>query len=179
MENLLELLRLRRSTRVFKDTHISPELVEMLMRAALMAPTSKRSNSWEFVLVDEPETLKALAVCKKHGSQFLDKAPLAVVVLGYTTRSDVWVEDASIAAILLQLEAEDLGLGSCWIQVRERQAPDGTPSEAYVRDVLGIPSHLGVLAIIAVGVKGEEKAPFDESKLKWEKVHLNGYGQQG
>jgi len=178
MENLLELLRLRRSTRVFKDTQISPELVEMLMQAALMAPSSKRSNPWEFVLVDEPATIQALAACKKHGSQFLEKAPLAVVVLADPSRSDVWVEDASIAAILLQLEAEDLGLGSCWIQVRLRQTADGDDAEAYVRKVLNVPDHLSVLAIIAVGVKAEERKPFDESKMQWEKVHLNGYGHE-
>ncbi len=176
MENLLELLRLRRSTRVFKDTQITPELVEMIMHAALMSPSSKRTKPWEFVLVDEAATLHALAACKKLGSQFLEKAPLAVVVLADPTRSDVWVEDASIAAILLQLEAEDLGLGSCWIQIRLRQTAEGVDSEAYVRKVLNVPDHLRVLSIIALGVKGEAREPFDESKLQWEKVHLNGYG---
>lgn len=176
MDNLLELLRLRRSTRVFKDTQITPELVEMLMQAALMSPSSKRTNPWEFVLVDEPSTLKALAACKKHGSQFLEKAPLAVVVLADPARSDVWVEDASIAALLVQLEAEDLGLGSCWIQVRLRQTATGEDAEAYVRNILNVPDSLNVLAIIALGVKGEDRKPFDESKLQWEKVYLNGYG---
>ncbi len=177
MENLLELLRVRRSIRAFKDTQLSPELVEMLMQAALMSPSSKRSNPWQFVLVDDPATLDTLSRCKRNGAQFMNKAPLAVVVLADPERSDVWVEDASIASILIQLEAEDLGLGSCWIQVRERQTDEGEDSETYVRQALSIPANLRVLAIIAIGVKDEVRKPFDESRMQWEKVHLNEYGK--
>lgn len=177
MENLLELLRVRRSTRAFKDTQLSPELVEMLMQAALMSPSSKRSNPWQFVLVDDPDMLDTLSRCKKNGAQFLNKAPLAVVVVADPERSDVWVEDASIASTLIQLEAEDLGLGSCWIQVRERQTDEGDSSEDFVREALSIPSTLRVLSIIAIGVKDEVRKPFDESKMQWEKVHLNAYGK--
>lgn len=175
MENLLDLLRLRRSTRTFKDTQLSPELVEMLMQAALMSPTSKRTNPWQFILVDDPVTLDTLSRCKKSGSQFLNKAPLAVVVIADPERSDVWVEDASIASIIIQLEAEDLGLGSCWIQIRERFAENGTSSEELVREALSIPANFRVLSIIALGVKGEARKPFDESRMQWEKVHLNSF----
>jgi nitroreductase len=77
---------------------------------------------------------------------------------------------------MIQLQAEDLGLGSCWIQVRCRETEDGTPADEVVRDVLGIPLQLQVLSIIAVGHKGMERKPFDESHLQWEKVHLNRYG---
>jgi len=177
MENLLELLRVRRSTRTFKDTQLSPELVEMLMQAVLMSPASKRSNPWQFVLVDDPDTLDTLSRCKKSGAQFLNKAPLAVVVLADPECSDVWVEDASIASCIIQLEAEDLGLGSCWIQVRERQTDEGDSSEAYVRNVLSIPENLRVLSIIAIGVRDGERKPFDASRMQWEKVHLNAFGK--
>ena len=57
--------------------------------------------------------------------------------------SDVWIEDCSIAAIIVHLAAESLGLGSCWIQVRNRQHNAETTSEDYVRDVLGIGHPLG------------------------------------
>jgi nitroreductase len=77
MDNLLDLLRQRRSTRKFKVTQISPDLVEQLMRAALMSPSSKRSNPWEFILVDEPEKLKALSECKTQGAHFLAGLPYA------------------------------------------------------------------------------------------------------
>jgi nitroreductase len=100
-----------------------------------------------------------------------------VAVIADPAKSDVWIEDASIAAIIFQLEAEDLGLGSCWIQVRCRTRSDGEDSEAYVRDQLGIPASYRVLCLIAIGVKDEQRSPFDESRLAWEKIHLNRFGQ--
>ncbi|MDD4921678.1 MAG: nitroreductase family protein [Bacteroidales bacterium] len=177
MENLLELLRTRRSIRKFKETQISPELVEQLMHAVLMSPASKRSNPWQFIMVDEPEMLLSLSECKKNGSQLVGHAALAVVVVVDPERSDVWIEDASIASFVLHLEAEDLGLGSCWVQIRERRAADGEDSEVVVRRLLGIPENLRVESMIAIGVKDELKNPFDESRLQWEKVHIGKFGQ--
>jgi nitroreductase len=177
MENLLELLRTRRSTRKYKETQISPELVEQLMQAVLMSPSSKRSTPWQFVLVDESVLLQSLSECKKNGSQLIAGAALAVVVLADPEASDVWVEDVSIASLILQLEAEDLGLGSCWVQIRLRQNAEGADSEACVRSLLDIPANLRVESIIAIGVKDEIRKPFDEAHLQWEKVHIGRYGK--
>ena len=77
---------------------------------------------------------------------------------------------------MIQLQAEDLGLGSCWIQVRERYTTTGMSSDEYVHGILGIPLQLQVLSIVAIGHKGMERKPFDESHLQWEKVHINKYG---
>ena len=79
---------------------------------------------------------------------------------------------ASIAAILIQLQAEDLGLGSCWIQIRNRLTENGQSAEDYVREMLGIPYGMEVLSIITLGHKNEEKKPFDPDKAQWEKVHI-------
>lgn len=178
MKNLLDLLQTRRSIRNFKETQISPEIVEQLMHAALMAPSSKRSTPWQFVLVDNPETLKSLSECKQSGSQLISGSALSVVVVADPERSDAWIEDATIASIFIQLEAEDLGLGSCWVQVRSRVTADGGDSEAYVRQLLKIPENLRVLDIVAIGVKNEVRKPFDDNRLQWEKVHLNQFGQK-
>ena len=97
---------------------------------------------------------------------------MAVVVLGDPAKSDPWIEDASIAAEFMQLQAADLGLGSCWIQVRGRQTADGLWSEDYVRRLLEIPEELQVLCIMTFGHKDEERRPVDTSKLLWEKVHI-------
>ena len=90
--------------------------------------------------------------------------------------SDVWIEDASIASIMIQLQAEDLGLGSCWVQLRERFTASGIPSNEYVHEVLDLPLQLQALSIIAIGHKEMERKPFDESHLQWEKIHINKYG---
>lgn len=173
----MELLRLRRSTRVFKETQISPELVEMLMKAVLMSPSSKRSNPWQFIIVEDAATLRALSECKKNGAKLLAGTAISVVVIADPERSDVWIEDASIATIVLQLEAEDLGLGSCWVQVRLRQTTDGEDSEDYVRRLLDIPEKFRVLSIVGIGVRNEDHKPFDENKMQWEKVYINKFGK--
>lgn len=175
MDNLLELLRKRRSTRKFMETEISPDLVEKLMQAALMSPASKSSNPWQFILVDDRSMLQTLSVSKKAGSKLIENCSLAVVVVADPSASDVWVEDASIASIYLQLEAEDLGLGSCWIQIRCRQTAEGEDSEAYVRRQLDIPESFRVESIIAIGMKEVSKEPYDLDNLQWEKVHIGSF----
>lgn len=177
MENFSDLIKQRRSMRKFTEEELTQDEVVALLRAALMSPSSKRSNCWQFIVVDDKHTLELLSKCKASGADFLKDAPLAIVALADPLASDVWIEDASIASILIQLQAEDLGLGSCWIQVRERYTATGMPADEYIHGVLDIPLQLQVLSIIAVGHKGMERKPFDESKLLWEKVHLNKYNK--
>lgn len=176
MESFSELVKARRSMRKFAGEELTQEQVVALMKAALMAPTSKRSNAWQFIVVDDKEKLKALSFCKEQASQFIADAALAVVVTADPLASDVWIEDAAIASIYLQLQAEDMGLGSCWVQVRERFAASGVSSDEYVHGVLDIPLQLQVLSIIAIGHKGMERKPFNEDNLQWEKIHLNKFG---
>ncbi len=175
MENFSELIKARRSTRKFTEEKLAPEQVELLMRAALMSPSSKRSNGWQFIVVDDPEILQRLAQCKENGAGLIAGAPLAIVVMADPLASDVWIEDAAVASLMIQLQAEDLGLGSCWVQVRERYTADGTAANDIVHELLDIPLQLQVLSIIAVGHKGQERKPFNEEHLQWEKVHLNKY----
>jgi nitroreductase len=175
MCNFESLITARRSTRKFTEQQISPEKVQKVLQAALLAPTSKNCKSWEFVAVEDRQTIKLLSACKDAGSAFLEGCTLAVVVAGDRTKTDAWVEDASIAAICMQLQAEALGLGSCWCHVRNRFTGDGTESKQYVRDLLGIPDHFGVLCIIGLGVKDQERKPNDLSKLTWEKVHIDRF----
>lgn len=176
MDNFNELIRNRRSMRKFTDEELTREEVVALLKAALVSPTSKRTNSWQFIVVDDKETLKKLSDSKEHGSSFLADAALAVVVAADPLASDVWIEDAAVASIMIQLQAEDLGLGSCWVQIRERFTASGLTSDEYVHGILDIPPQLQVLSIIAIGRKGMERKPFNDGNLEWEKMHINKYG---
>jgi nitroreductase len=140
-----------------------------------MSPTSKGQRSWQFVVVDDRSDLEKLADAKDFGSQFLKDAPLAIAVLGDPLQNDCWVEDGSIAAISMQYQAEALGLGSCWIQMRGRGLSDGTSADTVIRGILDIPENLSVLCIVAFGRKAEERKPQNEEKLKWENVHIGKY----
>lgn len=170
---MVELLRKRRSIRAFSAEKIVPETVGILIEAALRAPSSRGINPWEFILVDNPETLRALSTAKQHGSQFLKNAPLAVVVCADSSKSDVWIEDCSIAAIIIQLTAVSLRLGSCWAQIRDRRHDDDATAEAYIQQLLGLPAHIKVECIVGMGHPAEDKQPVPAEKLQRDKIRHN------
>lgn len=174
-DGLVELLRTRRSIRKFEPRPLEPETVALLEEALLRAPSSRGRNPWQFVLVDDPELLVALAKAKPHGSSFLKGAPFAVVVCGDEQVCDVWVEDCSIASFIAHLAAHSLGLGSCWIQIRCRPHDEQQSAEQYVQELLGIPAHLKVEAIVAVGHPAAAKPGHERDKLESGKIHRNRY----
>lgn len=169
--DFIELLQNRRSKRKFTSQKIEAEKVEKLILAALMSPTGKRTNHWDFIIVENQETLEKLSECKPHSAKLIAGAPLAIVVIGDPQLSDTWVEDCSIVSIIIQLEAEDLGLGSCWVQVKNREHDDTTMADNYIKGLLRIPESKSVLSIIAIGYPDEIKKPFDMANLKKEKIH--------
>ena len=175
MKNFSDLIKTRRSMRKFTGRELSQEEVALLLKAALMSPTSKRSNCWQFIVVDDKETLSKLSLCKEMGSSFVKDAAIAIVIVADPLKSDVWIEDAAVASIMIQLQAEDLGLGSCWVQIRERNAANGITSNEYVHEVLDLPLQLQAVSMVAIGHKGMERKPFNEDNLQWEKVHINKY----
>ena len=172
MDSFKTLAQMRRSHRKFTDQEIDAEDVKLILRAALMAPTSKGMRAWQFVVVDDKTDLEKLSDAKDMGGQFIKGAPLAVVVLGDPMQNDCWVEDGSIAAISMQYQAEDLGLGSCWVQMRGRGLSDGTTADTVIRGILDIPENFSVLCVVAFGHKADERKPQNEEKLKCENVHL-------
>lgn len=175
---MLNILYRRRSIRKYKAAKLDPATVQQLLKAALLSPSSKGFQPWQFVVVEDTEILKQLALAKKGGAGFLKSAALGIVILADPATSDVWVEDAAIAATILHLTAETLGLGSCWIQIRERQFTETESCEEYVRRILGIPENLKVASIISVGYPDETKQPYSDSDLKFDKVYLNKYGSK-
>ena len=117
---MIEMLRNRRSIRKYRGEAVAPGSVKLLVEALLRAPSSRNINPWEFIIVDDRQLLQQLAAAKQHGSAFLQDAALGIVVCADSTQSDAWIEDCAIAAILAQMTALSLGLGSCWIQIRNR-----------------------------------------------------------
>ena len=175
MDDFKTLAQMRRSHRKFTTEEIDADDVRLILRAGLMAPTSKSQRAWQFVVVDDRMDLEKLSDAKDLGGQFIKDAPLAIVVLGDPMQNDCWVEDGAIAAISMQYQAEDLGLGSCWVQMRGRGLSDGTTADTVIRGVLDIPENLNVLCIIAVGHKADERKAQNEDRLKWENVHIGKY----
>lgn len=173
---MLDILRQRRSVRQFEPRPVEQEKIEALAEAVLRAPSSRGRNPWEFVIVTDPLKLEALGRAKPHGAEFLAGAPLAFVIAADPERCDVWVEDCAIAAIILQLTAVSLGLGSCWAQMRLRPHGDGRSAEAYVREIVGLPERMQVDCIIGIGYPLGSLRGHAHDSLPFEKIHRERFG---
>lgn len=170
------LIKNRRSIRKYKKQEIEKDKIEKLMKAVLFSPSSKARYPCEFIFVNDKELLAKLSQSKPHGSAFLANAPLGIVVTADSTKSDVWIEDASIAATFIILAAEALGLGACWIQIRKRRYSETINSEEYIRNILSVPDNRRVLAMVGVGYSDEIKMPRQEGGLEYDKIFFNQYG---
>lgn len=172
---MIELLRKRRSIRKYKDKPIEPEKVDILKEAVLRSPSSRNIDSWEFIFIDDRKLLKKLSQSKPHGASFLEHAALGIVICADGDKSDTWIEDCSIASILVQMTAQSIDLGSCWIQIRNRSYDENITSEEYIKDFLNLPDSMVVESIIAIGYPDEIREPIPKKELKYEKVHFNSY----
>lgn len=176
-ETLHQLMIRRRSVRHFTDQSLTPEQVETLMEAALLAPSSRAKHSTRYILCDDREMLHTLSTVRGRGSAFLDEAALAVVLLGSAMHTHHYIEDVGIAASYLQLQAAALGLGSCWCQIFQEETERGEDANEWVRAKLSIPYQYDVVCIIAIGHPAEEPAPHDLESLPWERVHLEQFDE--
>ena len=175
MNSFHDLVINRRSYRKYTDQLLSPEQVRLILEAALMSPAGKRRNPWHFVVVEDRATLQALSEVKDAGAAPLAQAALAIVVCADPEESDTWVEDCSIASLQMMLQCADLGLGSVWIQMRNRADANGNTATYNIRQLLQIPANYEVLSAISIGHPNEERKPYDTEKLQWEKVHIGKF----
>jgi nitroreductase len=169
---VIDVIRERRSVREYSRKRIGEYELNEILKAGQFAPCGRNLREWEFIVVRKKQMLKRLSKFKKSGANFLANADVGIVVLGDKEKNDLWIEDCSLAAGYMILQATALGIGSCWIQVR------GTRHNPYaeedVRKILNIPKNFGILCIIAFGYPKEKPHPhkdeeFDKNKIHYEK----------
>lgn len=168
---MIDLFKNRRSVRKFLDKPVEKELIDKLIYAALLGPSSKDSRPWEFIVVEDSSSLSMLSECKPIGASFLKDAPLAIVILADPEKSEVWIEDCAISAAYMQLVAEQENLGSCWVQVRGRMFNNKTSSSQYIKELLKIPDNYEVASVIGFGHKENIRPPHHEGHVKFDQVH--------
>ncbi len=174
----IDLLRSRRSIRSFEDKPVEQDKIDLLVEAMLRSPSSRGLNPWEFVVVTDKEILAALSEAKPHGASFVKKAGFAIVVCAHPEKCDVWIEDCSIAALILHLAAADLGLGSCWAQIRLREYNAEKSAGERVAEILALKPEMEVEAIIAVGYPAIEPSGHDISSLPWDHVSYERFDKR-
>ncbi len=164
----------RTSIRQFTNEPVPAEMIEQMLRAGMAAPTAMNAQPWEFVVLNDRDTLNKLAG-KLRYARMLEQAPLAIVVCGRDKWLDregnereniFWVDDCSAATENILLAAHALGLGAVWTAAKDDRG-------AIVADALGIPDGYKTLNVIAIGYPAENPAPKD--KWKPEKIHWNKF----
>ena len=168
---LLEMMQNRRSVRTYTGEPISEEQLTAILQAGLLSASGKAIYPWELITVQNKETLKQMSECRGASSKMLAGAEAAIVVVANEDLSDVWIEDCSIVMTNMHLMADSLGLGSCWLQGRLRQAPDGSSSEDFLRKILGYPENYRLEAILSLGMPKDHPAKRELADLPMEKIH--------
>ncbi|MCQ2328917.1 MAG: nitroreductase family protein [Paludibacteraceae bacterium] len=177
MTSFQDLCIHRRSIRQYTSQAVEQDKIDYLLRCALMSPSSKRTNPWEFYVINADANvdtdgqscriLRQLSGVKTYGAQMFDTAMAAIVVAADSSLTDTWQCDAAIAAQNILLAAEEQGLGACWCQIYGRDE-----SEKMVHELCDIPQSLSVLCVISLGYKNEERKNYDVDKLLYNKVHV-------
>lgn len=173
--NLMELLLHRRSVRSYTGAPIPEEALQAVLQAGLLSPSGRGIRPWELIVVRNRDMLRRMAHCRVSGAGMLSEADCAIVVLGDETKSDVWVEDCSIAMYNMHLMAAELGLGSCWVQGRLRKAPDAGTAEDDLRALLHFPEQYRLEAILSLGMPRTRPEPHTLDTLAREKIHIEQF----
>ncbi len=162
---IIDNILARRSIRAFTDEIVSRETFDVLLHAAMAAPSACNLQPWEFVVVDDPAVLEQLYGMIQFGAS---GKPCAIVVCGRTQHipwgDGGYAIDCAAAVQNLLLAATSLGLGTLWI---------GSHDEAKVRELLSIPEPIKVMSVIYVGHPAIERIP-----CTWytpDAVYYNGY----
>lgn len=172
---LLDLLLQRRSVRQYTGEAISDETLKKVLQAGLLSPSGRGRRPWEFIVVKNKETLKALSESREAGANMLKDAACAIIVFADASKTDVWTEDCSIAMSNMHLTASSLGLGSCWIQGRLRTAKNGETTEAVCRKLLCVPDNYMLEAILSLGIPKETPEAHTLDDADMTKIHYEKF----
>lgn len=155
--SVFETIMNRKSIRRYKSDPIPEKVLTRVLEAARWAPSGKNLQPWKFIVVRDEHLRQELAAASAH-QFFMAEAPVTIVACGYPEESYAhmgrymksWSVDVAIALEHLMLQAQEEGLGTCWI---------GSFEEEDVKALLRIPEEVRVLALTPLGYPDEHPAP--------------------
>ncbi|WP_270504824.1 nitroreductase family protein [Eubacterium limosum] len=163
----------RASVRVFKDAPVEKEKIEMLLKAAMQAPSAGNQRPWEFIVVEDKKTLEQLSETDPY-AKFVAKVPAAIVALGNTDEMrfpEHWEQDLGAACENILLEAVSQELGAVWLGVAPLKERMG-----HITKVFDLPDNIRPYAIIPFGYA---KRPYEvEERYDADRVHFEKYTQK-
>lgn len=165
--NVTEAIRSRRSIRKYQKGAVIPqEHLDLMLEAAMMAPSARNLRPWEFIVVENQEVKEKFLEIQPY-TQMMKSASLAIVVCGRPDLQEgcsaYWPQDCGAAIENILLQAEELGYGTCWCGLYP--APGRAEAFQSLLDTTAVP-----VAAIAVGVPEESpkaRGFYDESKVRY------------
>ena len=166
----LTAIHTRRSIRQYEDKPIPADLVTEILKAAMLAPSARNQQSWEFIAISDAEIrTKIPKICPF--AEMVAAAPLAILVCGnlkVETSQGYWIIDCSAATQNLLLAAHALGLGGVWTGVFPREERmDG------LTELLDLPEYILPHSLVVLGYPAEQ--PEQPDRFNPEKIHHNGW----
>lgn len=159
--DFLQVIEKRKSVRKYADRPVEREVLDTIVKVAQTAPSSRNSRSSAFMIIEDKSVIEALAGMRDYGASPLKGAHAAIVVMGDTSKTDLWVDNCAISATFVQLAVTAMDLVSCWIHVNGRPClkdePEGARAEDYVAELLGIRDGLKPYCVVAIGYPEEEE----------------------
>lgn len=158
----------RRSIRKFKSDAVKDEDIEILLKAAMAAPSACNKQPWEFYVVKSSDKLDLVKASGRYTNM---NAPLAIVVCGNEDRclskkdNDFFIQDCSSAITHILLSAESLGLGSLWCGAYPMNSV-----VSKLRTALELEEKIIPLGIVYIGYPDEEKE--SRTQYKEEYIHI-------
>ena len=168
-DSRLSVIFNRRSVRKYEDRPVEREKLELLLKAAMAAPSARNTKPWAFIVVDEPEAMNKLRDTMNFGKY---NAPAAIIVCGDMNKAQpgpkglFWLEDTSAAMENLLVAAVGLDLGTVWLGSYPNDAQYPKLAEA-----LNLPDNLIPMGVAYVGYPAEfpgARTQYDESVVYWQ-----------
>lgn len=157
--DFLEVIEKRKSVRKYSDRPVDRQVLDAIVGIAQTAPSSRNSRSSAFMIVEDKDVLEALSLMRDYGASPLKSAQAAIVVMGDTSKTDLWVDNCAISATFVQLAVTAMDLVSCWIHIngrpRLKDEPEGTSAVDYVKELLGIRNGMCPYCVVAIGYPEE------------------------
>ncbi len=169
---LIDIMLKRRSVRKYKAEILPADKLDNILKAGLLAPTSRNRMPCELVAVTDKDVLLKLSKAKKAGAGLLAEAAAAVAVFADSEKSDTWIEDSSIALTYMMLSATEQGIGNCWVQYHLREDINGKSAEENAREILSVADKYRIVGVLGLGIPVEYPAAktaddIDISKVRY------------
>ena len=165
METLKAILT-RRSIRKYSEKNIPEEYYEILLRAAMHAPSGRNRQPWHFIIISDREVLKKLAEVSPSWNMLVEAAS-AIIICGDMELEDsesFIIQDCSAATQNILLAAHELGLGTVWLGVHPREER----LKPLIK-ILNIPGHILPVSMVSVGKPDELREQPDRYNI--ERIH--------